>query len=427
MLHTSSTRTRRGWCCLRLYYKIFFIYRTCMRRTPARPVRALCEPVARLLSKNMTCARPRCNATPGKHFLHTSHCTLHTPHLTLALHSPRFISSQIMWTLLNSSHLTSSLLTCHLDKFFSTVFIQSGHWSTLLIFSKFFSTRLSCSAGKKALTVREKSLAQKTLSAESFCTQNLETQLHLHRKAFTKYFVLQSLHKALPVLLCATKLAQSASQYYLVLQSLRFALQTKHAQSRTSRYYFVLQSLRKARTSTTLCYKLCTLHVPVLLCTTKFAQSTSPVLLCTTKLAQALPRTTLYYKSCTNKARPSTTLYYKTCTKHFPVLLRTTELTQNTFQYYVVLQSLHKLLPSINVYYKSLQKVLPSLTLYYKVCTKNVPVLLCTTKLAQTTSQYYCVLQSLRKTRSSTTLYCTACTNYFPVILCTTKLAQTTS
>ena len=32
---------------------------------------------------------------------------------------------------------------------------------------------------------------------------------------------------------------------------------------------------------------------------------------------------------------------------------------------------------------KSLQK-----TLYYKACTKHVPVLLCTTRLAQTTSQY---------------------------------------
>ena len=51
----------------------------------------------------------------------------------------------------------------------------------------------------------------------------------------------------------------------------------------------------------------------------------------------------------------------------------------------------------------------------------------CTTKLAQTTSQYYCVLQSLQKVLPSTTLYYRACTKYFPVLLCTTKLAQTTS
>ena len=54
-----------------------------MRRAPARPVRALCEAVAVLLSKNMTCAWPRCNATPSEDFLHTSHCTLHTPRFTL--------------------------------------------------------------------------------------------------------------------------------------------------------------------------------------------------------------------------------------------------------------------------------------------------------------------------------------------------------
>ena len=47
----------------------------------------------------------------------------------------------------------------------------------------------------------------------------------------------------------------------------------------------------------------------------------------------------------------------------------------------------------------------PSTTLYYKACKKSFPVLLCTTKLAQSRSQYYFVLQSLHKARSSTTLY----------------------
>ena len=50
-----------------------------------------------------------------------------------------------------------------------------------------------------------------------------------------------------------------------------------------------------------------------------------------------------------------------------------------------------------------------------------------TKKLAQTTSQYYCVLQSLHKLLPSTTVYYKACTNYFPVLLCTTKRTQTTS
>ena len=98
---------------------------------------------------------------------------------------------------------------------------------------------------------------------------------------------------------------------------------------------------------------------------------------------------------------------------HFPVLLCTTKLAQSTSQYYFVLQSLHKLLPST--------------TLYYKACTKSFPVLLCTTKLAQSTSQYYFVLQSLHKALPSTTLYYKACAKHFPALLCTTKLAQSTS
>ena len=110
---------------------------------------------------------------------------------------------------------------------------------------------------------------------------------------------------------------------------------------------------------------------------------------------------------------PSTTLYYKACTKHFPVLRCTTKLAQSTSQYYVVLHSLHK--------------ALPSTTLYYKACTKHFPVLLCTTKLAQANSQYYCGLQRLQKVFPSTTLYNKACKKYFSVLLCTTNLAQSAS
>ena len=189
--------------------------------------------------------------------------------------------------------------------------------------------------------------------------------------------------------------------------------------------------LHKTRSSTTLYYKACTKYFPVLLCTTKLAQTTSqywlmsitkactnyfPVLLCTTKLAQT---TSQYYfvHLCTTKLAhtllPSTTLYYKACTKHFPALLCTTKLAENTSQYYFVLQSLHKARPSTTFVLQSLHKALPSTTLYYKACTKHVPVLLCTTKLAQSTSQYYFVLQS--------------CTKHVPVLLCTSKLAQSTS
>ena len=261
---------RRGGSCLGGYVMKPFssIELACAVRQPGPCVRALCEPVALLLSKNMSCARPRCNATPSEHFLHTSHFTLHSSHP--ALHTSHLFSPH-----LNSSHLIPSRLTCHLSKFFSTVFISSEHWSTFLISSKFASTHLSCSARQQALTVREKSLAQKkTMGAESFRTQKLETQMHLHRKALPKYFVPQSLHKALP--------------------------------------------------STTLYYKACTKHFPVLLCTTRLAHTHYfPVLPCTTKLARSTSQYYLVLQSL-HKALPSTTLYYKACTKHFPVLLCTT-------------------------------------------------------------------------------------------------------
>ena len=100
---------------------------------------------------------------------------------------------------------------------------------------------------------------------------------------------------------------------------------------------------------------------------------------------------------------PSTTSYYKTCK--------------------VLPSSMRKALPSTTSYYKTCAKHLPSV-LSYKGCTKHFPVLLCTTKLAQSstkvarnTSQYlyhklsqstaqcYFVLQSLHKSLSGTTLY----------------------
>ena len=145
-------------------------------------------------------------------------------------------------------------------------------------------------------------------------------------------------------------------------------------------------------------YKACTKHFPVLLCTTKLAQSTSQYYFVLQSLHKALPSTTLYFVlQSLHKALPSTTVYYKACTKRVPVLLCSTKLAQNTAQYYFVLQSLHKALPSTTLYFvlQSLHKALPSTTVYYKACTQRVPVLLCSTKLAQSTSQYYCVLQSL--------------------------------
>ena len=253
--------------------------------------------------------------------LHTALFTPRTSHLHFTLHT----SSHLKSCELFSPHLAPSLLTCHLSKFFSTVFISSEHWSTVLISPKFFSTYLSSSARQKDLTVREKSLAQKTIGRRKL----------LHTEAWDTGAFTQ---KSLSNIVCTTQLAQSTSQYYFV-----------HC---TSQYYFALQSLQKALPCTTLYYEACTKHVPVLLCTTKLAQITSQYSLCATTLAQS------------------------------------------TSRYYFVLQSLHKARPSTSLCYQACAKYIPCTTLYYKACTKHIPLplILCTTKLTQSTSQYYFVL-----------------------------------
>ena len=157
----------------------------------------------------------------------------------------------------------------------------------------------------------------------------------------------------------------------------------------------------------------CTLHTPhSTLHTCTSSQLISPELFSSHSMSSHMSAKFVLaiFMSSTSQYWMSTT---KACKKHFPVILCTTKLAQSTSQYYFVLQSLHK--------------ALPSTTLYYKACTKHVPVRLCTTKLAKNTSQYYFVLQSLHKALPSTTLYYKACTNYFPVLLCATKLAQNTS
>ena len=171
-------------------------------------MRALCEAVAVLLSKNMTCARPRCNATPSEDFLHTStshsvlftlyssHPALHTSHLHFTLHTSSHLKScELFSPHLSSSHLIPSLLTtCHLSKFFSTVFITDQPFS-----SRSSSQLISAVLHARNLLLSERSLLpKKTIGRRNFCTQKLETQMHLHRKAFTNYFVLPTLHKALP-------------------------------------------------------------------------------------------------------------------------------------------------------------------------------------------------------------------------------------
>ena len=240
-------------------YKTFLIYRICMRRAPAKPVRAcfVRRYFAQILWKCMTCARPRRNATANKHFPHTSCYTLHTSHLHFALDTSSHLKSfELFSSHLSSFHLIPSLLTCHLSKIFSTIFISSEHWSTFLISWKLVSIYLSCSSRQKALTIKEKFLAQKKpLGTDFFGTQILDTQMYLHTKVFPKYFVLQSLHKALPSI---TLYYKACTKHVPILFYI-----IKIAQN-TSQYYFVLQ-----------CYKACTKPFPILHCIIKLAQSTS--------------------------------------------------------------------------------------------------------------------------------------------------------
>ena len=119
-----------------------------MRRVPARPVRACfvrscCTDVVQ--EHDLRATPVQCNAKRrlSSHFtLHSSHFTLHT--------SSHLRSCELFSPHLSSSHLIPSPLTCHLKKFFSTVFISSEHWSTFLISPKLFSTHLSCSARQKS-------------------------------------------------------------------------------------------------------------------------------------------------------------------------------------------------------------------------------------------------------------------------------------
>ena len=177
---------------------------------------------------------------------------------------------------------------------------------------------------------------------------------------------------------------QNTSQYYFALQSLHKVLpRTKLAQS-TSQDYFILQSLHKVLPSTTSYYKACAKCFPVLLGTTKLAKY-FPGQLRTTKLVSlpsdyfVLTNTSQYYfvLQSLHKALPSTSSYYKACTKYFPVLLRTAKLAQSTLrttklasQHYFVLQSLHKVLPSTTSYCRACT-VLPRTTSYYKACTEE--------------------------------------------------------
>ena len=168
----------------------------------------------------------------------------------------------------------------------------------------------------------------------------------------------------------------------------------------------------QALTHRTVYILVCARHFPILLlCTAKLAQSTSQYYFVLQSLQKVLP---------------STTLYYKACTKHVSVLLCTTKLAQGTSQYLCIT----KLEPPLLCTTKLAQSTSQYYSLYYNACTKHVPVPLCITPLRTTTTLYNKACTKhvpVLLCTTNTTLYNKACTKHFPVLLCTTKLARGTS
>ena len=123
-------------------YKTFLIYRTCMRRAPAKPVRAC------ILRKWCPVSHVTFEAPlRASHFtlltalftLHTSHCTLRTPNFTL--HTPHFTLPTSHVTL-HSPHLTLLTSHCFLHTSHSTLhtaLVTPTHHTALFISSELLS------------------------------------------------------------------------------------------------------------------------------------------------------------------------------------------------------------------------------------------------------------------------------------------------
>ena len=189
---TSSTRTRRGGSCLKDIYKTFLIYRTCMRRAPAKPVRA-CTLRKLCPASHVTCEAP---LRTSHSTLHTSHCTLRTPHFTL--HTALF-ALQTSHSTLHTSHF--SLHTSHstlytprftlLTAFFrlhTSYFTLYTSQSTLHTSHCFLHTPHTSSLHREAFT------HSKLSHTASIYTQNTYTQCfytwqaltHTHRNFYTE-------------------------------------------------------------------------------------------------------------------------------------------------------------------------------------------------------------------------------------------------
>ena len=201
---------------------------------------------------------------------HTSNCILHTSYFafTLHRHTPHFISSHVTWSLLASSQLFSShLISCHISsKYFSTAehehFLSCLtshcarlHVAKLLLPGRDLARKNQCAekllhteAWNTEHLNKERICTWEAFTDSSFTQTSICTQHALHtgswytHKAFTRKPFTHS--RLLHTANFYTKLVQSTSQYYLVLQSL-------HKVRRSTSLYYN-KSLHKARPSTSL-------------------------------------------------------------------------------------------------------------------------------------------------------------------------------
>ena len=120
---------------------------------------------------------------------------------------------------LTSSHLIPSLLTCHLSKFFSTVFMSSEHWKKVHL----NSSQLLCMPESPYRQSLHKILPS-TTSYYKACTKSTSQY----------YFVLQSLHKVVP---STTSYHKACTRYFPVLLRTTKQHKTKHTRTHTHTTY----------------------------------------------------------------------------------------------------------------------------------------------------------------------------------------------
>ena len=201
-------RTRRGGSCLEDIYKTFLIYRTCMRRLPAKPARACtpspcstshftldslhtphytlhtalftlhsshCTLRSQHFTSHCTLKTPHFTRHTPHFTVHTSHCTLRTPNFTL--HSPHFTLHSPHFSLLTSHcflhtpnfTLHTSHCTLHTPHFISSELFSPYPSSALLISSllichlSFQESLPSTTAKELACAVRQPGLCVRAL------------------------------------------------------------------------------------------------------------------------------------------------------------------------------------------------------------------------------------------------------------------------